>query len=392
MARISSREQESGFSIDAQLNRLQSYAASHDLNIIETYSLVESSTKGTRKKFREVVNRIQRSRVTMALITETVDRLLRNFKDSIVLDELRKEGKVHLHFLRENLILTKESNSADIIRWDIAIMFSKSYILMMTDNILRSMKHKVKQRGIINHLPTGYLHIDKKGVLDPVRSPLIRQLFELYSTGNYSLDMLVDKMAMLGLTSRITGKPFRKATLHAILNNQTYYGIVKAFGEIYTPDIDPIISYDLWQQCQAILHERNLNPGKIKGDDFTLRRAVTCADCGAYISFESKKKGAYIYGHCDNCKVAGRNSAYVKESVLLKLNELKGLESCLVVRSRKEKNDLNPFQQLRKLLILFRPVRGTTLFNVFPDIKIMNGFDDHLRFFRTVITSGFSGQ
>ena len=316
MTRISTREQEMGHSIEAQLQRLQDYAARHKLDIIQTYSIVESSTKGSRKKFREVVAQIQRSKCTIALVTDTVDRLLRNFKDSIVLDELRKEDKVHLHFIRENLILTKDSNSADLIRWDIAIMFSKSYVLMMRDNILRSMKHKVQHRGIINHLPTGYLHQDKKGILDPVRAPLIKQLFELYATGNYSIEMLHREITLRGLTSKSTSRPLTRASIHNILNNTTYYGTCKAFGKIYTPDIEPIVTHDLWQRCQDILRDRDLNPCKIQGKSFLFKRLITCSECGSHISF-IEKKSRYVYGFCNTCRIEKRPYHYVREEKII---------------------------------------------------------------------------
>ncbi len=177
MARISTREQEQGISIEAQLRRLNEYAERQHLSVIATYTLIESSTKGNRKHFHGIIRQIEKSPEVIALVAETVDRVLRNFKDSIILDDLRKDNRVQLHFIRENLILTKDSTSADLIRWDIAIMFSKSYVLMMKDNILRSMRHKVKNRGIVNHLPTGYLHLEKKGIIDPERAPLIRRLF-----------------------------------------------------------------------------------------------------------------------------------------------------------------------------------------------------------------------
>jgi len=52
---------------------------------------------------------------------ETIDRLQRDYRESVVLDALRKQGKVRLFFFRENLVIDKESNSADIMRWDIGV-------------------------------------------------------------------------------------------------------------------------------------------------------------------------------------------------------------------------------------------------------------------------------
>lgn len=50
-ARVSSEEQARGASIDAQLKSVQGYCISHKFKILETFSIVESSTRGGRTLF-----------------------------------------------------------------------------------------------------------------------------------------------------------------------------------------------------------------------------------------------------------------------------------------------------------------------------------------------------
>ena len=95
------------------------------------------------KKFLE---RIRKSRETIALVADTIDRVQRSFKESVVLDDLRKEGKVEIHFMREGFILNLRSNSSDILRWDMGVMFARSYVLQLSDNIKRS-KEQAAKRG-----------------------------------------------------------------------------------------------------------------------------------------------------------------------------------------------------------------------------------------------------
>jgi site-specific DNA recombinase len=79
LARVSSKEQEDNNSIPSQVRRLNDYAVRFGLEIIDTYQLVESSTKANRTKFNELIARIISSKEPIALVTDTVDRLQRSF-------------------------------------------------------------------------------------------------------------------------------------------------------------------------------------------------------------------------------------------------------------------------------------------------------------------------
>lgn len=195
LARVSSKEQEEGQSIPAQERRLRKYAERKGLIVEEVFKITESSIKNTRKEFEKILERIRKSREIVALVADTIDRVQRSFKESVVLDNLRKDGKVEIHFMREGLILNLRSNSSDILRWDMGVMFARSYVLQLSNNIKRS-KEQAPKRGVWMGLaPTVYMHVtNEKGektiVLDPDRAPFIRKLFRMYATGNHSLQTL----------------------------------------------------------------------------------------------------------------------------------------------------------------------------------------------------------
>src|SRR3984885_8385907 len=129
LARVSSKEQEEGQSIPAQERRLREYAVRKGLTVDQVFKITESSTKDTRKEFEKILGQIRKSKETIALVADTIDRVQRSFKESVILDELRKEGKVEIHFMREGLVLNIKSNSAQILCWDMGVMFVQSYVL-----------------------------------------------------------------------------------------------------------------------------------------------------------------------------------------------------------------------------------------------------------------------
>ncbi|HEY4832996.1 MAG TPA: recombinase family protein, partial [Waddliaceae bacterium] len=211
LARVSSKEQEDGQSIPAQVRRLTEYADKHQLDVIKVFQITESSTKESRKEFEKIIELISKSRECIALIADTVDRVQRGFKESILIEKLLREGKMELHFLRDRLILDKNSNSTDIMRWDMSVMFAKSYVLQLSDNVKRSLEQARKEGIRAGLAPLGYLNvIDKQGnkdvIPDPEQRHLIVKMFELYVTGQYSYREIMEMMKKLGLKNK-QGQP-----------------------------------------------------------------------------------------------------------------------------------------------------------------------------------------
>lgn len=81
LARVSTDEQEKGYSIDAQLHRLKEYCARKELEVIESFTVVESSTRGERKQFHEMMTFVKRQKQCIAVVADKVDRVQRSFKE-----------------------------------------------------------------------------------------------------------------------------------------------------------------------------------------------------------------------------------------------------------------------------------------------------------------------
>ncbi len=193
---------------------------------------------------------IRKSRETIALVADTIDRVQRSFKESVVLDNLRKDGKVEIHFMREGLVLNLRSNSSDILRWDMGVMFARFYVLQLSDNIKRS-KEQAAKRGVWMGLaPTGYMHVtNEKGektiVPDPDRAPFIRKLFEMYATGNYSLQTLKTAATEMGLRTK-KGELLAVSQINKILKKPFYCGVMETKYGIMEHCYEPLITQALF--------------------------------------------------------------------------------------------------------------------------------------------------
>ena len=74
--------------MDVQADRLTRYCLLKELDIVKRFSLVESSTKGDRGKFMEIIKFIKKHREPVALIADKVDSIQHSQKETPLLDEL----------------------------------------------------------------------------------------------------------------------------------------------------------------------------------------------------------------------------------------------------------------------------------------------------------------
>jgi hypothetical protein len=109
-ARVSSKEQEKeGFSVTAQLKLLKEYAAANSFTITREYVEVETAKQTGRAAFGEMIAYFKAHRSVRAMPVEKTDRLYRNLKDWVTVDELDME----LHFPKEGVVLSRESRSSE---------------------------------------------------------------------------------------------------------------------------------------------------------------------------------------------------------------------------------------------------------------------------------------
>jgi site-specific DNA recombinase len=319
LARVSSKEQEDGQSIPAQERRLLDYAKEKGLTVDQVFKITESSTKESRKEFEKIIERIRKTKEPVALVADTIDRVQRSFKESVILEDLRRDGKVEIHFYRERLVLHSRSNSSDLLRWDMGVMFARSYVLQLSDNIKRSKEQAAKSGAWIGQAPIGYKHStddngDKTIIPDPDRAPHIRKLFELYATGNYSLLALKEEAEKMGLRTK-KGQKVAKSQIDDILKNSFYCGKMKTKYGVIQHRYESLIPVSLFHQVQNVSAGFHKKPFKAMSEPFVLRGLITCAHCGCLVTPEIKKK-RYVYYSCTNAK-GNCKRIYVREEPLV---------------------------------------------------------------------------
>ena len=307
-ARVSSREQErEGYSIDAQLKSCRDYALLHDLKIEKEFVDIESAKQFGRKKFGEMTDYLKEHPDT-GIICEKVDRLYRNLKDYLIIDDLKRD----LVFVKENTVYTPEAKASEKLMHGIKVLMARNYIDNLSDEIKKGLYEKFAQGGYPRRAPLGYLN-DKNTrtvEIDPKTAPHVIKLFELYATGQYSLDKLSHALYDDGLRTR-TGERVLKSAIHKTIQDPFYYGLMRYNGMSKVGNHKPLIEKRLWDQANDMLSNRTKTK-KIK-HDFALKGNLKCYTCGCYITAEIQR--GHVYYRCTHSKPCPEK-VYVREEVL----------------------------------------------------------------------------
>ena len=318
LARVSSkRQEEEGLSLDNQLETLRAYAKEKGMEVTKEFVFQESAGHKIRKRFDELIAHVKGQHDIGAILAYRVDRTTRNFRDAVLLDNLRAEEGKELHFVYNRLILTASSYGRDIQDWDLQVFLAKQYLNRLQEDGATTWLHKVRNGEWATKAPCGYLNVERDDgsawvELDPERAPLVKKAFEMYSTGRYSIKALAKELAKLGLTTNASSqRPMYTSYLEGqILKNPFYYGDMDYKGKLYQHKYEKLIPKWLWLKCQEVREGYGKTPLKYNTKFFAFKRLITCGKCGWHLSTYTTKNINYV--RCHNC-----NAVHVKEATLL---------------------------------------------------------------------------
>lgn len=237
------------------------------------------------------------------VITKEISRFARNTLDSIKFTrELLKNG-VGVFFQNDNINTLDEDSELRL-----SIMSS------IAQDELRKLSSRIKfghQQAIKNHVVLGNSRIfgydkkDKKLVINEEEAKMVRELFELYATDQYSMKQIEDIFWNRGYRNR-NGNKIAHSTMANTISNPKYKGyyvgnkvkIVDMFTKKQhflppeewvmfkdeTGDIVPaIVSEELWEAANVVLERRSKdvkNRQNICNHANLLTGKLFCTHCG----------------------------------------------------------------------------------------------------------------
>lgn len=318
--RVSTMKQgERGVSLQEQRDAIARYVQRNGFEIVQWFEERETAAKSGRPIFKRMLKLLKQGKAE-GVVIHKIDRSARNLKDWADLGDLIDQG-IEVHFANESLDLHSRGGRLSA---DIQAVVAADYIRNLREETRKGFYGRIKQGIYPLPAPLGYLDkgAGKPKGLDPVKAPLVRKAFELYSSGRYNLDGLVGQIHRLGLRNRKEGRVTRTG-LSVILNNPFYIGLIrlKRTDETFPGAHEPLIPKTLFDRVHGILNGR-INARSIR-HDFLFRRLLTCKHCSYSLIGESHKGHVYYRCQTKSCPTTCVREETVEGAILERLAPLK---------------------------------------------------------------------
>lgn len=297
--RVSTVKQgEHGSSLQEQRSAIEAYAARHGLAIAQWFEETETAAKQGRREFMRLTSLLRQGKAS-GVIIHKIDRSARNLKDWAGLGELIDAG-IEVLFAHEGLDMQTRGGR---LAADIQAVVAADFIRNLRDEVRKGFYGRLKQGYYPLQAPRGYVDRGRARIKDihPIDGPLVQQAFELYGTGNYSLELLRIEMAQRGLITA-SGNTLSFNGIAKMLHNPFYIGLIRIHktNQIFQGNHTPLVTKALFDRVQAILSGRQYP--RIEKHQFTFRRLVKCAGCSRSLTGERQKGHVYYRCHDRGCK------------------------------------------------------------------------------------------
>ena len=268
------------------LRRAASVQAVVDREFIEPGNSAQTIEK--RPVFRELLRYVAEHPEIDYVIIYMRSRAFRNFGDAVLTKRQLAKLGVKLISAKEDF---GEGYLADAME-AVTDIFNEMEVRRNGEDIKAKLRNKALNGGTVTRAKLGYLNIraEQDGRLfnsiglDPKRAPLVLKVFELYATGEYSIDLLTTAMADLGLTTRPSARwpreqPVSDSKLHRMLSDPYYAGWVTVDGDLIPGRHEAIVSQALFDRVQEVLNLRSSRGQRDRVLSHYLKGALYCERC-----------------------------------------------------------------------------------------------------------------
>jgi site-specific DNA recombinase len=336
----------------------------------EDFSILSDGTinqKVARPKFLILADLLQKKQLN-GIICLCWDRISRNEGDDVIIKKLIMQG-IDIRFVQT----TYDKSSSGALHMDIDGAFSRHYSRVISEKV-KNTTMKLREEGkCIYRSPIGYIDngSDNKS-FDTERAPLIKRIFELYATGEWSFTKLAQWANQQGLTTKpcrrkrtknekmmgleidtlpkVSHKVTEK-TIEVMLHNPFYIGKI-IHGDIWLPSIahQPLIDSKLFYKVRSVAKKKTTSIHYPELAFQTYRGLLRCAGCNRlYSPYEQK---GIIYYRC-RCKTSCTNTnknfneAFITDRVQKLMDKIAFSDEELIVIEKDAHTQLNKISERR---------------------------------------------
>ncbi len=315
-ARVSSEKDEQLNSLDNQISYYREFIKKNaNWEFVEGYideGLSGMSTK-KRENFHNMISDAKAGLFDL-VITKEITRFARNTLDSIQYTRDLLSYGVGVFFQNDNINTLDEDSE---LRLTIMSGIAQDELRKLSSRIKFGHQEAIKKNVVLgNSRIFGYRKDNKRLVIDEKEAEMVRELFELYATDQYSMKQIEEIFWNKGYRNN-NGKRICHSTMSNTISNPKYKGyyvgnkvkIIDMFTKKQkflppeewvmfkdeTGEIVPaIVSEDLWEKANAVLRRRSRdvkNRQNLCNHPNLLTGKMYCTHCGKlYYRKDSKDR------------------------------------------------------------------------------------------------------
>ena len=302
--RVSTEDQaREGFSLKEQEKRLRAMCEYKGYEVYKIYedSGISAKTGNYRPAFEELLQDIKDKKCNTIVVLK-LDRLTRSVYDWENILKFLEENDAYLDCANDD-INTTNANGKMISR--ILTSVSQQEIERTSERTKVGLAGAIKEGHIPARAPLGYKHIDKKLVPDPLTKDIVIRIYDLYFEGKsyYNIATIFNEEQVLGKTN------WKDTGILRIISNEVYkgdyvHGKRTNHPTLYKDVVEPIISKEMWNNCQVQKKKNQKN--YMRTQTYIFLQKLKCPKCGRILaggaSHKIKSDKWYFYYRCENCK------------------------------------------------------------------------------------------
>ena len=305
-ARVSSESDEQ---LNSLGNQIQYYRDLICKNVNWTYvdgyidEGLSAATTKKRENFNRMIDDAAEDKFDL-IITKEISRFARNTLDSIQFTRQLLGDGVGVFFQNDNINTLDEDSE---LRLSIMSSIAQEELRKLSSRVKFGHQQAIKNSVVLgNSRIFGYNKDGGRLVIDESEAPMVRELFALYATGEYSMKQIETLFWEKGYRNH-NGKKIAHTTMSGMISNPKYKGyyvgnkvkVIDLFTKKQkflppeewvmfkdeTGEIVPaIVSEELWDQANAVLKKRSED---VKGRQGICNHAnlltgkLYCTHCGA---------------------------------------------------------------------------------------------------------------
>lgn len=184
------------------------------------------------------------------ILVYQLDRFARNRIDSAIYKSQLKKNGVKVVSAKESIT----EDASGVLMESLLEGMAEYYSRELSQKVRRGIRESlIKGHYIGGYVSYGYDVVDKKFVINPEESKIIKKIFTDYAGGK-KVKEITDELKEMRIKTK-TGKFFTINGIARIIRNQRYIGIYENDGKIYDNIFPAIIDETTFKRCNNLMND-----------------------------------------------------------------------------------------------------------------------------------------